>query len=248
MKRLEGKVVVVTGAARGQGAAEAAALAEAGARVIATDVLPFDEIDFPDVDTRRLDVTSPEDWAELADLLKDEFGEVHGLVNNAGIPYRGRLAEVSPADLDRVMQVNVLGPLLGMQTLLPLMRPGASIVNVGSIAALTGHSSAAYTASKWAVRGLSRVASLELGRLGIRVNTIHPGYIETDMTKAAPPRFRDLSIAEIPLGRVGHVEDMTGIVVFLVSDESAYISGADIPVDGGHAGHGGVKSLSDGLR
>ena len=106
----------------------------------------------------------------------------------------------------------------------------------------------AYTISKWALRGLSRVASMELGPLGIRVNSIHPGYIDTPMTATAPPAFRIANIAETPLGRVGTVDDVAPLVVFLISDESSYISGAEIPVDGGQTGHGGAKSLSDAVR
>jgi 3alpha(or 20beta)-hydroxysteroid dehydrogenase len=144
--------------------------------------------------------------------------------------------------------VNVTGSLLGIQALSALMTEGGSIVNVGSLAALTGHYASAYTISKWAVRGLSRVASLELGPRAIRVNTIHPGYIETPMTASAPDAFKDISIAEAPLGRLGAVEDIAPLVVFLISDESSFISGAEIPVDGGHSAHGGVKGISDLLR
>jgi 3alpha(or 20beta)-hydroxysteroid dehydrogenase len=148
-KRLLGKVVVVTGAARGQGAAEAEALVREGARVIATDVASAE-------DCRRLDVTSEKDWAELAAELKEAYGQVHGLVNNAGITWRARIGDVRPDDLARVHAVNVTGPLLGIQYLAPLMPPGASIVNVGSSAALTAHYPVAYTTSKWALRGLRR--------------------------------------------------------------------------------------------
>jgi 3alpha(or 20beta)-hydroxysteroid dehydrogenase len=241
MPRLDGKVVVVTGAARGQGAAEALALAEEGATVIATDVA---ESGPPGVEYRRLDVGDPLAWAALA----SELDVVHGLVNNAGVTLRSRLDSVTVADFERVLRVNVTGSLLGIQALSALMTEGGSIVNVGSLAALTGHYASAYTISKWAVRGLSRVASLELGPRGIRVNTIHPGYIETPMTASAPGAFKDISIAEAPLGRLGAVEDVAPLVVFLISDESSFISGAEIPVDGGHSAHGGVKGISDLLR
>jgi 3alpha(or 20beta)-hydroxysteroid dehydrogenase len=125
---------------------------------------------------------------------------------------------------------------------------GGSIVNVGSLAALTGHYTVAYTASKWALRELSRVASMELGPRRIRVNTIHPGYIQTPMTASAPAAFLEANNTATPLGRGGTVDEVAPLVVFLVSDESSFISGAEIPVVGGQWAHGGAKSLSDALQ
>ncbi|MGW1135927.1 SDR family NAD(P)-dependent oxidoreductase [Streptomyces zhihengii] len=239
--RLAGKVIVVTGAGRGQGAAEAAAIAREGAHVIATDIEP-------DGDCRALDVTSSQQWADLASELRSAYGRVDGLVNNAGITWRARLDEVEPDDFHRVHAANVTGPLLGIQHLAPLMQPGASIVNVGSSAALTGHYPVAYTSSKWALRGLTKTAAMELGPRGIRVNIVHPGYIETPMTASAAPAFRDANIRETPLGRTGTVDEIAPVVVFLLADESSYVTGAEIPVDGGLTAHGGVKSVSDALR
>ena len=238
--RVAGKVVVVTGAARGQGAAEAAWLAREGATVVATDVA-----DAPGV--RRLDVSQAGDWADLAAWLRDEHGRVDALVNNAGVTHRARLLDVTREDWDRVLAINVTGALLGIQALVPLMPSGSSIVNVGSVAGLTGHYTAAYTVSKWALRGLSRVASLELGSRDIRVNTIHPGYIDTPMTASAPAAFREASIAATSLGRLGVTDDVAPLVVYLVSDESSFVSGAEIAVDGGQSAHGGTKFLSDAV-
>jgi 3alpha(or 20beta)-hydroxysteroid dehydrogenase len=251
MGRVEGKIVVVTGAASGQGEAEAKLLAREGAKVVATDIHDSTNV-FEGaqgaIAYRRVDVASSDDWAALGDWLAAEHGRVDGLVNNAGIPFRDRLEEVSVADWDRVISINLTGPLLGIQTVVPLMTAGGSIVNVSSVAGLTAHFGVAYTTSKWGLRGLSKVASLELGPRGIRVNTICPGYIETPMTASASPAFRDSSIRETPLGRTGTVDEVAPLVVYLISDESTYVSGTEIPIDGGLSSHGGTKSMSDAVR
>ncbi len=248
MGRVDRKIVVVTGAAAGQGAAEARALALEGATVIATDLHEDDPGLGEGIVYRRLDVSRPDHWRELGAWLAETYDDVHGLVNNAGIPFRARLQELELADWDRVIGINLTGTLLGIQTVAPLMPAGGSIVNVSSIAGLSGHYAAAYTVSKWGVRGLSRVASLELGDRGIRVNTVLPGYIETAMTASAPEWFRAANIDQTPLGRTGTPEEVAPLVVFLISDESAYISGAEIVVDGGQTGHGGTKRFSDASR
>jgi 3alpha(or 20beta)-hydroxysteroid dehydrogenase len=248
MGRVDGKVVLVTGAASGQGAAEAAALAAEGASVIATDIQEPLEQPPAGVTFRRLDVGSQDEWRETADWLRAKHGTVHGLVNNAGITWRARLLDVTVEDWDRVLRINLTSAMLGTQAMAPLMTDGGSIVNVSSRAGLSGHFTAAYTASKWALRGLSRVASMELGRLNIRVNCLFPGYIDTPMTRSAPPAFLEASLKEIPLGRGGTPEDIAPLVLFLISDESTYISGAEISVDGGEQAHGGTKVYSDLLR
>ena len=253
--RVAGKVVVITGAARGQGAAQARALAAEGATVVATDLTAPADVAPDELDSagdpivyRRLDVADPAGWAVLAAELRDRYGQIHGLVNNAGLTHRARLLDVELADWEQMFRVNTTGPLLGIQAMVPLMRPGASIVAIGSAAAVTPHYTVAYTASKWAARGLAKVASLELGPLGIRSNLVHPGYIETPMAATAPATFRQAQLDANPLGIVGTPEDVASLIVFLISDESRYISGAEIVVDGGFTNQAGVKHLSDAVR
>ncbi len=246
---LEDRTVVVTGAAGGQGAETARLLAAAGARVIAGDIaaapaVPFDD---PAVEYRRLDVTDEDDWSALAEELGRQLGAapLKGLVNNAGITHRARLGHTRRADWDRVLAVNVTGAMLGIQALAPLMAAGSAIVNVGSSAGLTGHYTAAYTSSKWALRGLTHVAATEYGPRGIRVNIVHPGFIETEMTASAPTAMRDAQRALTPMERNGEAREVAQVTAFLLSDAAAYVSGAEIPVDGGYTSSAGAKYMSD---
>jgi 3alpha(or 20beta)-hydroxysteroid dehydrogenase len=259
-----GRTIVITGAARGQGAAEAEILVREGARVIGADILDDEGKALAERLTASgpgvmeywpLDVSSEPQWASLAAHLSSRgpscgSGAVHGLVNNAGVPYRARLMDMDLAGWDRVLAINLTGAMLGMRTLVPLMPAddGAAIVNIGSIAGLTAHHALAYTVSKWGLRGLSKVAALELAPRGIRVNAVHPGPIDTPISVGADPVFLRATVEQTLLGREGQAAEVAELVVFLLSRRASYITGAEIPVDGGHTSHGGTKSIVDALR
>jgi 3alpha(or 20beta)-hydroxysteroid dehydrogenase len=253
---LAGKTVVLTGAAGGQGLAETAVLLASGAKVIATDLasqMPAALAELAaahpgSLDYCSLDASSESDWANLASYISQRGTEVHGLVNNAGIPYRGRIGEMTVEGWDKVIGINLTGPMLGIQAMMPFMKAGASVVNIGSAAGLNAHHAVAYTASKWGLRGLTHVAATELGRLGIRVNIVHPGYIETPMMAAAPAVMTDAQLALTPLERTGQAHEVAAVVCFLLSDMASYVSGAEIPIDGAFTSSAGVKYMSDMIR
>jgi 3alpha(or 20beta)-hydroxysteroid dehydrogenase len=255
---LAGRRYVVTGAARGQGAAEAELLVREGARVIGADILDDEGKALAErltatgpgtMEYRHLDVSSESQWADLAVQLSSVDDVLHGLVNNAGVPYRARLLNMDLAGWERVIGINLTGTMLGMRTLAPLMpdHDGASIVNIGSIAGLTAHFALAYTVSKWGLRGLTKAAALELAPRGIRVNIVHPGPIDTPILDDADPVFVQASVEQTLTGREGRPEEVADVVVFLLSARASYLNGAEIPVDGGHTSHGGTKSISDAL-
>lgn len=251
-----GKVVLVTGAARGMGAAEAGWLAREGADVVLADVL--DELgaeaagqirrDGGSAEYVSLDVTEESQWKDVVGQIIDRHGRIDALVNNAGVMLRKGVLDVDLADFDRVMQVNLTGPLLGIRAVAPHMiaSGGGAIVNIVSGAAMAASPNSAYAASKWALRGLTKSVALELGSQGVRVNAVHPGGIRTDMAgddTALAAIFSSLT----PLGRLGTPDDVAAIAGFLCTDSAAFITGADIVVDGGFvdgAPMGGFRLLA----
>lgn len=241
MADLTGKVALITGAARGQGAAEARLFVACGAKVVITDVLEAEGKELADSlgDAAvfvRHDVTDAESWQAAVDTAVATFGKLNVLVNNAAIYTMKPLMETTPDELERILKVNLIGAFLGIQAVVPGMTEngGGSIVNISSQAGLEGlmnHS--AYGSSKWGLRGLSKISALELGPAQIRVNSVHPGPIATPMVPyltTGPGSFPTL-----PLERTGLPEEVAELVAFLASDASAYITGAEVTVDGGLA-------------
>ena len=240
---LTGRVALITGAARGQGEAEARLLVARGAQVVLADVLHAEATAVaaslgPAALAVELDVTDAGQWTHAVDVATDAYGGLDILVNNAGILTSGSIESTTEDDYMRVVRVNQLGCLLGMKAAIPALRHrgGGAIVNVSSVAGLTGVAGVvAYASTKWAIRGMTKVAALELGPDGIRVNSVHPGSIDTPMTR--DPRFdgvdKDAIHAALPVPRQGHVDDVAEMVAFLVSDASAYSTGSEFVVDGG---------------
>jgi 3alpha(or 20beta)-hydroxysteroid dehydrogenase len=241
---LDGKVAIITGAARGQGAAAARLFVAEGARVVIADVSDDagkqlagelgDAAYF-----RHLDVSSEQDWSSAVDEAVQTFGAVHVLVNNAGVLHFSAVEETKLADYERVVRINQFGCFLGMRAVIPAMTAagGGSIVNVSSVEGLAGMPyTVAYAASKFAIRGMTKVAALELGARGIRVNSVHPGMIDTKMVQDAIGGHEvDLSpvTRKLALKRVGHAEEIANLVLFLASDRSSYSTGAEFVADGG---------------
>ncbi|WP_308315753.1 glucose 1-dehydrogenase [Streptomyces sp. ISL-100] len=234
---LDGKVVVITGAGRGQGAAEARLFAEAGARVVITDVREDEGREVAKPLGRhglfvRHDVSSQESWAETVAAALFAYGRIDALVNNAALWRTASVEHETLTNFETLLRVNLLGPFLGIQAVVPAMKEagGGSIVNVSSTAGLVGiPGHAAYGSTKFGLRGLTRSSALDLAPYKIRVNSIHPGAIDTPMVSSVAGR----DWSHLPLGRMGRPEEVGELVRFLVSDASSYITGTELTVDGG---------------
>jgi NAD(P)-dependent dehydrogenase (short-subunit alcohol dehydrogenase family) len=245
--RLAGKVALISGGARGMGAVEARLFAQEGARVVLGDVLETEgrqvEADIKAAGGEavfvRLDVTREEDWQEAVGTAVNHFGKLNILVNNAGISGQGRVEDTSLEDWNRVMEVNATGVFLGTKAAIPAMRRagGGSIINISSQLGLVGvdNSSPQYQASKGAVRLLTKATAIQYAGDNIRVNSVHPGPVVTPMTAArrADPQVVQLTLSRIPLGRYGQPADIAYGVLYLASDESAYVTGSELVIDGG---------------
>jgi NAD(P)-dependent dehydrogenase (short-subunit alcohol dehydrogenase family) len=245
--RLAGKVALISGGARGMGAEEARLFTREGAKVVFGDVLEAegktveDEIRAAGGDARfiRLDVTSEDDWARAVETTERLYGRVDILVNNAGIGGGRRIEDTTLEEWERTMAVNSTGVFLGTRAVIAAMRRagGGSIVNISSQLGLVGtdNSSPQYQASKGAVRLLTKTTAIQYARDGIRANSVHPGPIVTPMTerRRADPETYQLMVSRIPLGRYGRPEEVALAVLYLASDESAFVTGSELVIDGG---------------
>ncbi len=241
MARLDGKVALITGGAGGMGSAQARMLAQQGAAVVIADVR--DELGRRlaaeigaaggSASCVRLDVTSETNWLEAIRDIEAGHGRIDILVNNAGINVRKPIATVALDEWNRVLAVNLSGPLLGMKYAAPAIARagGGAIVNITSNVSLIPARAAAYTASKWGLRGLSKTAALEYAGQKIRVNTVCPGVVPTDINVGQP--YLETTAAVTPLGRIATAVDIANAVLFLVADTGSFITGIDLPVDGG---------------
>ncbi|MFJ8063215.1 SDR family NAD(P)-dependent oxidoreductase [Psychrobacillus sp. NPDC096426] len=243
MGRLNGKVAIITGASRGLGASHVRKFVAEGAKVVFTDILIEEgeqlERDLGEnVKFFKHDVAKLSDWEEVVKETEKLFGPVNILVNNAGMSIKTSIEELSEEEYKKVIDVNQVSIFLGMKTVLPSLRKskGGSIVNVSSILGIAGREkSIAYVASKFAVRGMTKTAALEFAKYNIRVNSVHPGSIKTELTNVAYKNQQEIEerAKQIPIPRFGHTEEVSNMIVYLASDESSYSTGSEFVVDGG---------------
>jgi 3alpha(or 20beta)-hydroxysteroid dehydrogenase len=245
MARVDGKVVLISGGARGMGAAHAEALVSEGARVVVGDILDDDGLAVaetlgPSAHFTHLDVTAPNQWDAAVEAAVQRFGRLDALVNNAGIVKMAPLRGSSLSDWQRVLDVNLTGAYLGMRAVIEPMIAGGggSIVNISSVEGLAGSAHLhSYVAAKFGLRGITKSAAVELAQYDIRVNSIHPGLVHTPMSEGVTQEF----MAPIPMRRGALPAEVSAFVLFLVSDESAYATGAEFVVDGGLTSYVPVK-------
>ena len=244
MGRLDGKVALITGAARGQGETEARLFAQEGAKVVLTDVLvEAGERVAASILTGggeamfiRLDVSSPDEWTEVVRHIVQTYSRLDILVNNAGIAHRAGLLETREADWDRLMDINLKGVFLGMQYAIPAMLEsgGGSVINISSTSGIVGFpGGTAYHSAKGGVRLLTKATAAEFAKQGVRVNSIHPGLIETPMTDNMAAEREALLLDRTPMGRKGTPSEIAYGALFLASDESSFMTGAELVIDGG---------------
>ncbi len=241
MPVLDGQVAIITGAARGQGEAEARLFAAEGARVVLTDVLTAQgEAVAADIGPAARfmahDVSSEAAWQGVVARTLEVFGRIDILINNAAIYTPAKLEATSPQLFDDIYRVNQFGVFLGMRAVLDAMKSvgGGSIINIASVAGVKGTSTLfAYSTTKWAVRGMTKAAALELARYKIRVNAIIPGIIATPILQTNPQKMNDVLIANTPLRRLGRVDEIAGAALYLASPAAGFVTGTDMTVDGG---------------
>ncbi|TDB95346.1 glucose 1-dehydrogenase [Actinomadura sp. 7K534] len=246
MGQLDGKVALITGGARGMGKSHVRRFLDEGAKVVFGDVLEEEGAKLAaelgdGVRFVRMDVTREEDWKTAVDTATETFGALHVLVNNAGIIRHKTIEDMTLDEFRRILDVNLIGQWLGVKSVTAAMREagGGSIINVSSTEGFIGaHGLAAYSASKFGIRGLTKAAARELGRYEIRVNSIHPGGVLTplslqDDVVSATADSADAFLKALPLGRMGKSKEVSGLVVYLASDDSSYCTGSEVLVDGG---------------
>ncbi len=241
MNRLSGKVAIISGAASGQGAEEARLFIQEGAKVVLTDLNEADGQALADqLGGAALfvlhDVSSEESWQQVVQKACDRFGKVDILVNNAGVYRQQTLQDSDVALMDLHYRINVLGPFMGMKAVCPIMRQGGggSIINIASVAGMRGLPGIfAYASSKWSLRGMSKCAAMDLAQDKIRVNAVLPGLIDTPMLAGNTREYLDAVSQSVPMKRLGAPDEVANAVLYLASDEAAYVTGAEITVCGG---------------